>query len=529
MVAAAGRWRRTAAQQATGRACRYRYADVTLLAVAPALQGTLALAATVAAAAVLVLDDHRRRAPAMVAAIVLAGLALVSAIGDEARDAVDGRLALVAAAGAAAVGVLVLGAWLFRRAPSLLVLCAVAALPVRIPLTVGGETANLLLPLYGVIACGVLARCVRVRRVQPEPRDPRVRTLERVLAGVMVLYAAQSIYSTDVEAAVKDITFFYVPFALLFRLLVDLPWGPRLVRRALILTAGLALLCAVVGLAEYATRQLLLANEKVLTANELKPYFRVNSLFFDPNIYGRFLALAMVLVATVLLWTRARRTLWVCAAVLAVLWAGLVPSLSESSFAALALGLAVLAGLRWRARPVLLTAGALAVAGVAVAIAVPSVVGLESRSFDALDKATSGRAELVRGGLRMARDRPVFGYGSGSFAERYREREDRLSEQSPAESHTIPVTVAAEQGAVGLAAYLALVVVALSLQLRGARATLPRAAAAATFAALVMHTLVYAAFLEDPLTWALLAAAAALRREAPEPDPEPEPGVAVAA
>ena len=39
---------------------------------------------------------------------------------------------------------------------------------------------------------------------------------------------------------------------------------------------------------------------------------------------------------------------------------------------------------------------------------------------------------------------------------------------------------------------------------------------AAAFCALVLHTLVYAAFLEDPLTWALLAAAGGLRRDAPE-------------
>ncbi len=69
---------------------------------------------------------------------------------------------------------------------------------------------------------------------------------------------------------------------------------------------------------------------------------------------------------------------------------------------------------------------------------------------------------------------------------------------------------------IGLAAYLALLVVALTLQLRGARASLPRAAVAAAFVALILHTLVYAAFLEDPLTWALLAAAAALRRGEPD-------------
>ena len=35
------------------------------------------------------------------------------------------------------------------------------------------------------------------------------------------------------------------------------------------------------------------------------------------------------------------------------------------------------------------------------------------------------------------------------------------------------------------------------------------------------HTLLYAAFLEDPLTWALLGLAAGLRRTPREPRPEP--------
>ena len=39
---------------------------------------------------------------------------------------------------------------------------------------------------------------------------------------------------------------------------------------------------------------------------------------------------------------------------------------------------------------------------------------------------------------------------------------------------------------------------------------------AKAFCALLLHTLVYAAFLEDPLTWTLLAMAAALRRVDPE-------------
>jgi O-antigen ligase len=264
---------------------------------------------------------------------------------------------------------------------------------------------------------------------------------------------------------------------------------------------------------EFATGHLLITNEKVVEANALLPYFRVNSLFFDPNIYGRFLALAMVLVAAALLWARERRVVLGCAAALAVLWAGLVPSLSESSFAALALGLAVLAGLRWSWRPVLAAAGGLAVVAVVVVFAAPSAVGIETHSFAKLNASTSGRAELIRGGAGLWREAPVLGHGSGSFAERYRRREHLLSPRSPAESHTIPVTVAAEQGVVGLVAYLALIATSLALVFRRVEGRGARAAVAAAYSALLLHTLVYASFLEDPITWALLAAAVTLRRD----------------
>jgi hypothetical protein len=46
--------------------------------------------------------------------------------------------------------------------------------------------------------------------------------------------------------------------------------------------------------------------------------------------------------------------------------------------------------------------------------------------------------------------------------------------------------------------------------LRGARGSPVRAAIAAGFAALVLHTWLYAAFLEDPVTWTLLALGTAL-------------------
>ena len=143
------------------------------------------------------------------------------------------------------------------------------------------------------------------------------------------------------------------------------------------------------------------------------------------------------------------------------------------------------------------------------AFAFPGTVKVNLGSGKSVDKATSGRLDLVKGGLRLFGDRPVAGYGSGSFSKEYRRAEHVSSERAADASHTIPITVAAEQGILGLAVYLALVVFAFLRLLPGARGSPVRAAIAAAFAGLVLHTLLYAAFLEDPLTWVLLAAGTA--------------------
>jgi O-antigen ligase len=236
----------------------------------------------------------------------------------------------------------------------------------------------------------------------------------------------------------------------------------------------------------------------------------------------------MILLAAVLLWTRRRReAIWIAAA-LGLLWAGLVFSLSQSSFAALLLGLGVLAALRWKPWPVLAGTGVAAMIALGLVLFAPTTLNLET---DELDRATSGRTDLIGGGLRMVRDRPVLGFGSGAYAERYRERERVSSEKVAAASHTIPLTVTAEQGVVGLLAYVVLVALSLALLfggLRRARApAVARAALAAAYSALVLHTLVYAAYLEDPLSWVLLAIAAALRARPPVLEDAVEPVLAV--
>ena len=287
-------------------------------------------------------------------------------------------------------------------------------------------------------------------------------------------------------------------------------WTQRLAGQCLAVLLALATAFAGIGFVEYAHREILL-NPKVIASNQIETYFRVNSLFFDPNIYGRFLMTVMLGLAALLLWCR--RGLVVAGAVagLVLLWAGLVLTLSQSSFTALLAGLAVLGALRWGAGRAAAVVAVFALAGAVVVLAAPSAVGVDGSA----DTVTSGRATLVSGGIELARDRPVAGWGAGSFRREYRRQEKSSSARASAASHTIPITVAAEQGVGGLVLYLALVGVALVGLLRGARASIARAAIAAAFVALVVHTLLYAAFLEDPLAWVLLAAGAALARAAP--------------
>ena len=473
----------------------------------------IVLAAALAAGA-LVGRTSAGRGWAMLGALALTPVLLLLSIWNAPQlDVVREHPAITLAGGAlVALAIVIPLALLVTRNKAFLPLAALVALPFRIPIEAGGETANLLVPLYLVIAAGALAWAVpRVRDGEAFDPPREIGAMEWLLAASIVLYALQSTYSTSLEKALEQTVFFYVPFALLFAVLRDVEWSPKRLRAGLYILVGLALVFVAIGFVEYATRSLIF-NPKVIASNELEAYFRVNSLFFDPNIYGRFLALVMLGLATVLLWERRPRTVWLATAALVVLWGGLLLTLSQSSFAALLCGLCVLAALRFplsKVVPVVVVAAAI---GLVVVIAFQSELRLDLGSSSSLDDATSGRYELIRGGIDLALDRPVWGFGSGSFADEYLAHGFGARSDAVSASHTIPLTVAAEQGLIGLLVYLALLAAALSRLLAGARGDPARAFIAAGFVAVVVHTWMYAAFLEDPVTWTLLAVGAVLAR-----------------
>ena len=239
----------------------------------------------------------------------------------------------------------------------------------------------------------------------------------------------------------------------------------------------------------------------------------------------------MIAITAVVLWSRRRRDMLIAAAVLAWLLGGLVTSFSQSSIAALLLGLAMLAAYRWEVRAALYASLAvLALAGAVVLLAPASLhFGLKGTG-GSTSNATSGRSKLIEGGLEVFAKRPLQGYGAGSFEAEYRRHARTTAQNATSASHTIPVTVAAEQGVIGEVVYVALVIAACLTLVGGARGDPTRAAIGAAFLALVFHTLLYADFLEDPVTWALLAVGCALAaRPLPSREPQPSPvGVAPA-
>ena len=418
---------------------------------------------------------------------------------------------------------------LMRRHEDLLPLLAIFALPFRLPISAGGKTVNLLIPLYLVVAAGTityLLPALLARRGAPNEPLPNQHAPDEVAAGepalepaakrsgrwlerlgpghvealllvAVLLYVLQAAYSSDRAKAAENIVFFYLPFALLFVLLRRVKWRRELLLRCLAVAVGLAVVFAGIGFIEYFRKSLFL-NPKVVAANQYDNYFRVNSVFFDPNIYGRFLALVMFAVTTAVLWARTRREIAARRgrAGVAAVRAG------DELLAVEHRGAAARAGDHRRvavgrcSRP--LRVGALLVLAGAVAVARAGGPALRLEGLGRLDEQRDQRAhEADKRRARTVRRAAPRGLRLRIVRSRVQAPQRRHSENATTAGHTIPVTIAAEQGIIGLALYLVLLVRRVLVLFRGAGRSPPRIAIAACFAALVLHTWTYADFLED--------------------------------
>jgi putative inorganic carbon (HCO3(-)) transporter len=396
------------------------------------------------------------------------------------------------------------GAWIFLRVPWLLAVATLACVPARFPVHVGSTEANLLLPLYGVVAAAAIALAWDLFGEAPRSRE--LGKLSWPLAAFIGWEGVSILWSKDVRQGAIELLFFVLPFGLLTVALARLVWSRAWVLTIYVQLALMALVFAVIGIVQYETRTIFW-NPKVRVDNAYAPsgwFYRVNSVFYDPSIYGRFLVVA-ILASLVVVLRRRSDPLWAIAAALTIVitWAGLLPSFSQSSFAALMAATFIAAIFVW-GRWSLVLIGVGVVVLIAGTLASPAI-----RDKASLSHITSGRSTLVSTGMKVALDHPVAGVGVGGFKRAYADRA-HLKGKDPkaAASHTTPITIAAENGLPGLLLFLWLVGAALALAFRRIGREFDghaRLAFGLALVAILVHCVFYNALFEDPTFWGLLA------------------------
>ena len=303
-----------------------------------------------------------------------------------------------------------------------------------------------------------------------------------------------------------------MPFALLFALLRDVEWTPRLLRALPRRARRAGASCSsAIGFLEYATRascclepegdrrqpvRVVLPRQlAVLRPQHLRALPRAG----DDRARRRRCC-----------WTRGRAPSLAGGVLLAVLWAGLVLTFSQSSFAALLSGLAVLAALRWSRALGAAVAVLRGVVGAGLVIAAPpGALQLDLGTRSRLDKRDE-RARRPDQGRRceLFGDRPLSGLGLG----RLRARVPRASEHVVEQARRVGVAHdpghrrrRAGRARPARSTWRSLVVGAAVGCCGGARGAVARSRGRRRgVRGAAVHTMLYAAFLEDPLTWALL-------------------------
>ena len=443
------------------------------------------------------------------------------------------HLPLLGVAGAGVAVFVAALAWLAFRYPDWAMPVVLVLAPLRVGLPHGSSTSNLLIPLYLVLLAVVLAEMVvrdRLRLPDDWRPDPVRIALAVMIAiiGVSSLWAAQH-YAAHPKAfadALIKLFAFYLPFAALYYVLYRYTTDVRRLSRLLVTFVAAGAVLAAIGIVQYPTRWVIVNRAGIEHDLVYQHTFRSNSLFWDPNIFGRFLAFVMLIGVALFLTARLRdasagrrRAMTLAAGAVALAAIAFIVTFSRSSVAGLLLG-GVILEMAWLGRrkgtiAALVTVLILliGVAGV-TALRHPQNLGAKLDSTRGWNKLTGGRFYLVRAGILMYERYPVGGVGLGGFPLAYPHfRLTHAASLSLRDSHTTVVTVAAEQGSLGLIAFAGLLVTFFATTLRkrrfGAdrRLYLWQAALVACVLALFIHSLTYNAFFEDPYMWVFMALA----------------------
>ena len=417
------------------------------------------------------------------------------------------RPVLVGVALVTGVVVLAVLTLVFLRYPWL-VLPLALVIGLRIPLRTPPSPTDHLLPLYVVLAAGVIALVITSLRTGGPPN--RLGYVGYALAAYVVIAAASLFWTVDADATAYAVAAFTLPLGILAALTGALLPLPPLTTALTWLLIVAALVLAAVAFWQWQAHEVFW-NEKLMRTNAYGGFFRTNSLLFDPSLFGRVEALALVTIAGLLALARPRPLLLLAAAAAVPIFLGLATSYSQSSLVALCVGVFAIACVVWRWKAVI-ALGAILLVVVIGALVTPQGQRL---MHEPAQKASSARLGLVQRSVDLFEAHPIQGSGLGAFA--------TATDKRRAAPHNVVAGTAAELGIVGALALLAFLLSVL-WAIRHRRPDADRTThivLAALFATILVHALAYDTFFADPAMWviaALLATGAGLRPLDPEPD-----------
>jgi len=433
-------------------------------------------------------------------ALVAAEAGLGYALVPDAPSLLTSSAPRIAALGfAALVGVGLTGA--FVRYPAAAPVALLVVAPFRVSVGLGSQEAFLLVPLYGVLVAAAAAAAYRVLRSGELPALPYLIAVPS--SALVALSGLSLLWAEDLRAGTIELVFFYFPFtALLAVVALTRPreWTWRALATGLVaVTSAFAAL----GVYQAWSHTEILAKQDVQLANAYSSFFRVTAVFQDPSVYGRHLVLGIVVLLTALWLALVRPAVGL--PLLALLTLGLYFSYSQTSFVALFCAVflvALVAGDQLTRRVVVGVSAALVVAA--------GVVVLAEGNGDSARQVTSDRSTLAGVTWPVYTAHPVVGVGIGSQPLMSRQEEDAHRRKSRNVSHTTPLTVAAELGTIGLLVYLAFLAALGRAILEAWRRYRPLGLAlAGCLTALVVQSLFYGGFFEDPFVWGIAGVAAA--------------------
>lgn len=269
-------------------------------------------------------------------------------------------------------------------------------------------------------------------------------------------------------------------------------------------------------------KQVKLKNPKFGSGGYITQYIRkirTTSVFWDPNVFAKYLVFVL-LIASITLFEAKRfgmtRALVLVAPTILLSFAALFLTISRSGFLSLLVGLSLLlfSFVLLNIKKLYGILALLFILSLSVFLIVKppdfaerlNIFGAHANVQEIM-AYSGGRNHLMDAGIKIVDDKPLYGFGLGSFSDIYYLYRSKDANKEISESHNSFITIATEQGMIGIVLILWIFCFTAYSYLRSTIRKKQNFILVGGFAILTafgLQSLFYAYLFEDPYTWVVL-------------------------